>query len=164
MGAPSLSLWGLADTTSQAHRDHTPSFAHSPSSLGLKGTNFFIDLLVSRPKAVTATGLSKLSAFMSPNNDRMQLHSLISCLSMKLDPINTTLGDIAGVGKVDLPVRSKCVLIGEVLESGEVNAGSVGQVLSVNAKRSVEQWTKGAGLAFIMIRFGMTFAFTFAST
>ena len=99
---------------------------------------------------------------MSPNNDGVQLHSLISSLAMKLDPINATLGNIAGVGKVNFPVRPKGVLVGEVLKSGEVDAGSVGQVLSVDAKRPIEQWTKGAGLAFIMI--GMTFAFTFAST
>ena len=61
---------------------------------------------------------------MSPNNDEIQLHSLISCPTMKLDPINTILGDIAGVSKVNnVPVRSKCVPIGEVLKSGEVDAG-----------------------------------------
>ena len=69
---------------------------------------------------------------------------------MKIDPVNTTLGDVAGVGKVNIPARSKGGLIGEVLKSGEVDAGSVGQVLSVDAKRPIEQWTKGVGPAFII--------------
>ena len=67
---------------------------------------------------------------------------------MKLDPINTTIGDIAGVSKVNVAVRSRGGLIGEVLESGEVNVGDVDQVLSVNAKRPIEQWTRGVRLAF----------------
>ena len=87
---------------------------------------------------------------MRPNNDGMRLHSRISCLAMKLDPINTTLGNIAGVGKVNIPARSKRGLIGEVLKSGEVDTGSVGQVLSVDAKRPIEQWTKRVGPAFII--------------
>ena len=92
----------------------------------------------------------------------MQHHSRISCLAMKLDPIHTTLGDIAGVGKVNhIPVRSNFVLIGEVLKSGEVDAGSVGQVLSVDAKRPIEQWTKGLLLAFMIIRFVIRFVIWF---
>ena len=69
---------------------------------------------------------------------------------MKLDPINTILGNIVGVAKVNLPIRSKGGLIGEVLESGEVNIGNIGQVLSVDAKRPIENWTKGVGLAFMI--------------
>ena len=69
---------------------------------------------------------------------------------MKRDPIHTTLGDTAGVGKVDIPARSKGGLIREVLKSGEVDAGCVGQVLSVDAKRPIEQWTKGVGPAFMI--------------
>ena len=87
---------------------------------------------------------------MRPNNDGMKHHSRISCLAMKLDPIHTILGDIAGVGKVNIPIRSKRGLIGEVLKSGEVDTGSVGQVLSVDAKRPIEQWTKGVGPAFMI--------------
>ena len=67
---------------------------------------------------------------------------------MKLDPINTIIGDVAGVGKVNVAVRSNGGLIREVLESGEVNVGDVGPVLSVDAKRPIEQWTRGVGLAF----------------
>ena len=67
---------------------------------------------------------------------------------MKLDPSNTIIGDIASVGKVNVAVWSERGLIGEVLESGEVNIGDVSQVLSVNAKRAIEQWTRGVGPAF----------------
>ena len=62
---------------------------------------------------------------------------------MKLDPGNTTIGDIAFVSKVNGAVRSKGDLIGDELESGEVDVGDVGQVFSVNAKRAIEQWTRG---------------------
>ena len=65
---------------------------------------------------------------------------------MKLDPINTILGNIMGVGKVNFPIRSKGGLVGEVLESGEVNSGNIGQVLSIDAKRPIENWTRGVGL------------------
>ena len=93
--------------------------------------------------AVTATGFPHLGACMRPNNDKVQPHSRFSRIGMKLDPINTILGNIVGVAKVNLPIRSKGGLIGEVLESGEVNSGSIGQVLSVDAKRPIENWTKG---------------------
>ena len=69
---------------------------------------------------------------------------------MKLDPINTILGNITGVMKINFPFRSKGVLVGEVLESGEVNTGSIGQVLSVDAKRPIELWTEGVGLRFMI--------------
>ena len=98
---------------------------------------------------------------MRPGNDGMRLHSRFSRLGMKIDPIHTTLGDIAGVGKVNIPARSKGGLIGEVLKSGEVDAGSVGQVLSVDAKRPIEQWTKVAGPAFMIIWFVIRFVIWF---
>ena len=77
---------------------------------------------------------------------------------MKLDPINTILSNIVGVVEVNIPVRSNGGLIGVVLESGEVNTGSIGQVLSVDAKRPIENWTKGLDLAF-MIRVFMIWIF-----
>ena len=80
---------------------------------------------------------------MRPNNDRVRPNSRFSRLGMKLYPVDTILGNIAGVAQVDFPIRSKGGLIGEVLESGEVNSGSIGQVLSVDAKRPIENWTKG---------------------
>jgi len=70
---------------------------------------------------------------------------------MKLDPINTILGNIAGVVEINFPVRSKGGLIGEVLEGGEVNSGSIGQVLTVDTKRPIENWTQGVvGLGFMI--------------
>jgi hypothetical protein len=66
---------------------------------------------------------------------------------MKIDPINTTLGNLDVVGKVNFPVRPKGVLIGEVLESGEVNVGNIGQVFSVDSKRPIE---KRVGLGFMI--------------
>ena len=77
---------------------------------------------------------------------------------MKLDPINTILGNTVGVVEVNIPVRSNGGLIGVVLESGEVNTRGIGQVLSVDAKRPIENGTKGLGLAF-MIRVFMIWIF-----
>jgi hypothetical protein len=83
-----------------------------------------------------------------PSNDVVQLDSRICRLGMEVDPIDTILGYDRGVVGVNDPVRPECVLIGEELESGETDAGSIGQVLSVDAKRPIKVWTKGVGLAF----------------
>ena len=83
---------------------------------------------------------------MRPSSDGVQAHSRFSRLGTKVEPINTILDDITGVVKLNFPFRSKGVLIGEILDSGEVNAGSIGQVFSVDAKRPIEIWTKGVGL------------------
>ena len=65
---------------------------------------------------------------------------------MKVDPINTILDNTVDVVKINSP--SKCVLIGEELERGEINAGGIGQVLSVDTKGPIKVVTKGVGLAF----------------
>ena len=55
-------------------RRHIHLHTH-PHHWDCKDTKIFIDLLVSRPKTVTATGLRKLGTRMKPNNDGMQHHS-----------------------------------------------------------------------------------------
>jgi len=67
---------------------------------------------------------------------------------MELDPINTILGNIVRVEKINFPVRSRGLLMGEVLESGEVDGGNIDQVLSVDAKRPIENCT-GFGFWFM---------------
>jgi len=96
-------------------------------------------------------GTPKLEACVRPSNDGVQPYSRFPRVGMKLDPINTILGNIVGIEKVNFPpVRSKGVLIGVVLESGEVNARSIDQVLSVDTKRPIENRTKGVGLMFMI--------------
>ena len=90
---------------------------------------------------------------MRPNNDRVRPNSRFSRIAVKLYPINTILGNITGVAKVNFPIRSKGSLIGEVLESGEVNSGSIGQVFSVDTKRPIEKWTQGVGLVLMICVF-----------
>ena len=68
----------------------------------------------------------------------MQPHLRICCFGLKVDPINTILGNAAGVGKVDFSGCSEGALIGKELEGGEINAGCIGQVLTVDAKRPIE--------------------------
>ena len=108
----------------------------------------FCESWLSTPTEVPVTGLLNLGACIRPSDDEMQSHSRICRPGLKIDPINTILGNIVGVGKVNFPIRSKGVLIGEVLERGEINAGCIGQVLTVDAKRPIEIRAKGVGLAF----------------
>ncbi len=98
----------------------------------------FCESWLSTPTEVPVTGLPKLEAWIRPSNDKVPPHLRICCFGLKIDPINTILGNTVGVGKVNFPGRSKGVLIGEELERGEINAGCIGQVLTVDAKRSIE--------------------------
>jgi hypothetical protein len=114
----------------------------------LKGEKVFCDCSLSKPKEETVTGWLKLGACVRRSNDGVQPHSRICRLGMQVDPIDTILGNTVCIGKVNSSIWSKGVLVGEELERGEVNTGSIGQVLSVDTKRPIEIWTKGVGLAF----------------